>query len=82
MKKKLKKVKAKRLTQEQQEARARNKAAAMEARVALGFDKMKITGTKPFKVQTDDIKFEWQTIRYTPTQIQQIYTQTHLNSKP
>lgn len=79
MKKKLKKAKVKKLTQEQQEARAKNKAAAMEARTALGFDKMKITGVKP-RVVYDKPTITWQTV-YTPTQVQQILTQTHLNPK-
>jgi len=94
MKKKLKKSKVKRLTEEQQQRRDANKVAQKLAREALGFDKMKITGVKKQKFETGNpcneislggyqrgatfIGFS-QNINYTAAQLQQIYAQTHLN---
>lgn len=85
----------KRPTAEQLEQRRKDRAAAMEARSALGFDKMKISGLKIRKLDSANpcgeillpnsgqimqgfIGFS-QTVNYTQAQLQQIYTQTHLN---
>ena len=84
MKKKLKKSRAKRITEQQREVKERNKAAAMEARKALGFDKMKIAGIKAKKYDTNEIPLKTQGFISLPrpltsAQIQQIYAKTLLN---